>query len=328
MSRLPRTLSVAALLSLATGLTGCAAFSDDAGSGPAGDETTVAASFYPLEFIAERVGGDLVEVEALATPGQDPHDLELTVAQTATIADADLVLLEEALQPVVADAVEQNGTGEALDVEDVVTLRAAEEEHDHGEEHAEEEGHAEGEEHTGEEGHDHGDEDPHFWQDPALMAEVATAVGERLGEIDPDHAEEYAANAEELVGELEALDAAYEEGLADCERDTVVVSHDAFGYLAKYGLDVHGIAGLSPDAEPTPADLAELQELIDEDGITTVFGERIAPPELAETLARDAGVETAVLDTVEGLTDQTSDQDYLSLMQQNLEALQQANGCR
>ena len=107
-----------------------------------------------------------------------------------------------------------------------------------------------------------------------------------------------------------------------------MVSHDAFGYLGRYVLDFHGIAGLSPGAEPTPADLGELQALIRDEGVTTVFGETLAPRALSETLARDAGVDTAVLDPIEGLSDDTAEEDYLSLMEANLEALQEANGCR
>jgi zinc transport system substrate-binding protein len=107
----------------------------------------------------------------------------------------------------------------------------------------------------------------------------------------------------------------------------VVVSHDAFGYLEKYGIHFEAIAGLSPDAEPTPADLGRLHQLIEDEGITTVFGERLAPPALVDTLARDAGVTTAVLDPIEGLTDETEGEDYLTLMTQNLDALRVGNGC-
>ena len=154
-------------------------------------------------------------------------------------------------------------------------------------------------------------------------------MASELGDIDPDHAEEYDANAAALVEELDELDAAYSEGLANCERDVVVVSHDAFGYLGdRYGLDIHGIAGLSPDAEPGPADIAELQELIDAEGVTTVFSETLVSPATAETLAQDAGVGTDVLDPLEGLSDETADEDYLSIMRSNLASLQEANGCQ
>jgi zinc transport system substrate-binding protein len=320
-SRRP-ALATSLLLGLvASALTGCSAFSDDGGG--SGSSPRVVAAFYPLEFLAERVAGDHAEVQALTRPGKEPHDLELTIKETALISDGSLVVYEKDFQPAVDAAIDQNAEGEVLDVSaaaDLVPIEdhAGEERAEDGEEHAEE----------GEEGHDPGDLDPHFWLDPVRMADVADAVADSLAEVDPDNADDYAANAEDLRSDLEELDAAYTSGLADCDRNTIVVSHDAFGYLSRYGLEVAPIAGLSPDAEPTPADIAELQELIEDDGVTTVFSERLAPPELTETLAEDAGVKTAVLDPIEGLTDDTAEEDYLSLMEQNLEALERANGCR
>lgn len=293
---------------------GCAAFSDtgtdtgagtDAGGGSGGGgRIQVATAFYPLQFVVERVAGDLADVENLTSPGQEPHDLELTARQTAEIADADLVVLESDLQPAVADTVDQNAQGAVLEVEDVVDLQVPS--HD---------------------GHDRGNIDPHFWQDPLLLAKVADAVADDLATVDPDDEGTFRANAAGLRAELTGLDTSYAAGLASCERTAVVVSHDAFGYLSRYGLDFYPIAGLSPDAEPTPADLARLQDLIGSEGITTVFGESLVSPRLAETLADDMGVTTQVLDPIEGLSEKTADQDYLSLMEQNLTALERANGC-
>jgi zinc transport system substrate-binding protein len=288
-----------ALLGLLLVLTsGCAAFSDSAGSSEDGVQVT--AAFYPLQYAAERVAGDLAEVTNLTQPGKEPHDLELTVRETAEIASADLVLHEDGFQAAVDAGVEQNAEGEVLDVSSVVDLEDA---------------------------GDSDDADPHFWQDPLRMAELGDAIADRLSTIDPDHADDYAANAADLRSDLEALDTAYADGLAGCERDTVVVSHDAFGYLGKYGLHIASVAGLSPEAEPTPADLGDLQELIRDDGITTVFSERLVSPELTETLADDLGITTEILDPIEGLSDDTADEDYLSLMQENLDALRAANGC-
>ena len=332
----PRPLPlVVAGLGLVTALTGCSAFSDDGGGSDSGSSPRVVAAFYPLEYATQRVAGDLAEVDTLAAPGVEPHDLELTINETALIADASLVVYEKDFQPAIDDAVEQNAEGETLDVSgpaDLVTFESRHE-HEEEEEHADEE-HTD-EEHGDEEheedgeghGHDHDGLDPHFWLDPLRLADVADAIADALADVDPDHADEYAANADTLREDLERLDAAYTEGLAECDRETVVVSHDAFGYLTRYGVHIAPIAGLSPDAEPTPADLAELHELIEHDGITTVFSETLAAPELSETLARDAGVDTAVLDPIEGLTDDTADEDYVSLMEQNLAALERANGC-
>lgn len=297
---------------LALSASGCAAF--DEGGASTADGVTVAAAFYPLAYVAERVAGDHAEVELLTQPGTEPHDLELNVGETAEISSADLVVYEHDFQPAVDDAVEQNAEGVALDATDVVDLLAAEESHD------------EHEEHDGEE-HGHGDTDPHFWQDPMRVADLADAVAEELAEIDPDHADDYRANAAELRSDLEDLDEQYVAGLADCDRDAIVVSHDAFGYLEKYDVHIAPLVGLSPDAEPSPAVVGELQELIRDEGITTVFSEPLEP-DLVAGLASDLDLTTATLDPIEGLADETSDEDYLSLMQSNLDALREANGCQ
>ena len=291
--RLRALVAVGALVAGAS-LSGCAAFSDADTAG-----TQVATAFYPLQFVVQRVAGDRAEVTNLTRPGQEPHDLELDVRETADIARADLVVYERGFQPAVDAGVEQSATGEVLDATDV------------------------GLEKDGE-----GRPDPHFWLDPARMARLTDLVAARLARIDPTHADAFRANADTLERQLTALDTAYAEGLADCARHTVVVSHEAFGYLAKYGLRLEAVAGLSPDAEPTPADLARLQELIGTDGITTVFSERLGSPRVTASLARDTGVASAVLDPIEGLSDQTPGADYLSLMRENLRALEEANGCR
>jgi zinc transport system substrate-binding protein len=335
---MPRRAAVtaASLAALALTASGCAAFSDDTAPASGDGELSVVAAFYPLQYVTQRVAGDpgsgAVEVTSLTQPGGEPHDLELAPRQTAEISSADLVVFESGFQAAVDDSVEANASGVQLDATEVVDLQPLEEEgHDDAEEeghdHAEDEAHDDHAEDEGHDDHDHGDEDPHFWHDPARMADLGDAVAEELGEVDPDNAETYADNAASLRSELETLDADYTATLEACDRDTVVVSHDAFGYLTKYGLEFESINGLSPGAEPTPADLARLQDLIQDDGITTVFSERLVSARLAESLASDAGVDTAVLDPIEGLSDETADEDYLSLMRANLEALAVANGC-
>ena len=165
---------------------------------------------------------------------------------------------------------------------------------------------------------DPGQTDPHFWHDPLKLAAVADAVARDLSRIDPAHATSYEQNATALRLELERLDHDYATGLADCARHTIVTSHDAFGYLARYGIDVAAITGLAPGAEPTPADLSHLQDLIRNEGITTVFSETLASPAAADALAHDMGVRSEVLDPIEGLSDATAGQTYLTLMRRNL----------
>ncbi|QWC85811.1 metal ABC transporter substrate-binding protein [Nocardioidaceae bacterium] len=352
-SRAPRlSLFATAVTAGCLTLTGCGALglSDDEGTtgvssasageiAPVEGSPQVVAAFYPLAWVSEQIAGDRADVVNLTTPGGEPHDLELGVQQTSEVSAADLVVYEAGFQPAVDAAIAQQLDGVALDVAEVVELEPFEEHgEEHGEEHADEhagEDHADehADEHAGEhagEDHDHGDLgdlDPHFWQDPARMAELASAVGERMAALDPDGAEAYEANTDRVVASLEELDQAYTDGLARCERDVVVTNHDAFGYLTRYGLEFEPVTGISPDAEPTAGDLARLQDLIAEEGITTVFYERLVSPQTARVLAADTGVETAVLDPLEGLTDETADEDYLSLMRENLAALERANGC-
>jgi zinc transport system substrate-binding protein len=340
-----RRLAPLLAVTTALSLTGCGALTGD-DSAASGDSQSIAVGLYPLEYVAARVAGDAFDVENLTTPGGEPHDLSLGVEETATIADAALLVYVDSLQPAVDEAAEEVATGDVLDVATVVDLLpfAEEEGHDEhaheeeGEEHADDEHaddehadeeHAE-EEHAEEEGHDdheHGELDPHFWQDPLRMAELGDAIAEHLGEIDPDAADTFTANAADLRADLEELDTAYADGLAGCQITTVVTNHDAFGYLEKYGLHLDSITGITPDAEPTPATLAELQDLIASDGITTVFSESLVSEKNAKTLATDAGVQVETLDTLEGLSDETADEDYLSLMRQNLAKLEQANRC-
>lgn len=314
----PTTRSVGLLAVGALLLTsGCAALSDDSGSsGSDSGKVQVAAAFYPLEFVAKRVAGDLAEVTPLTKPGVEPHDLELSINQTAALQSADLILTEHGFQPAVDDAVEQDVKGEVVDVEKVVELRKAEDGH--------EDEHAEGEEDE----HSHGESDPHFWHDPLLMAQYSEGVRDALVKADPDNAETYEANAKSLTEDLTGVDEEFKTGLAQCKIKDVVVSHDAFGYLDKYGLEFESIAGLTPDAEPNPAQLAEIGEHAKEHGVTTIFSERLVSTALADTLADDLGLKTAVLDPIEGLSADTEGEDYLSLMRQNLDALKAANGCQ
>lgn len=280
---------LAALALLAPLLAAC-------GSGSSAEGTTVVTSIYPLQFVAEQVAGDHADVVNLTHPGTEPHDLELSVSQTAEVIDADVVVYLSGFQSAVDDAVDQTDSSHVVDAADSAHLT---------------------------------DDDPHFWLDPTRLADVAGPVADALSKADPAHADDYAENAAKLEKQLTALDKEIAQGLSDCERDTVVVSHDAFAYFgSRYGLEMEPIAGLSPDAEPSPDHIAQLQELIRSDGITTVFSETLASPKMAETLSSDLGLETGVLDPIEGLGDSTKNEDYFSLMRENLAALQKANGCR
>ena len=274
------------------------------GGGAAGpSRPLVAAAVFPLGWAAERVGGDAIEV-AILTPAQtEPHDLGLTPGQVRQVAGADLVLYVGAdFQPAVEEVA--SGRDEALDVLEAFDALAAADEHDD---------------------HNHGPVDPHVWLDPVRMKAVVEAVGARVAELVPDDTDAIRARAAELAEELNALHRDFEAGLSGCERHEIVVSHEAFGYLAdRYGLEQIAISGLDPEAEPSPGRIAEVTRLAREKGATTIFFETLVSPAIAETVAAEAGVETAVLDPLEGPPESG---DYLRGMRANLEALRKALGC-
>jgi len=260
-------------------------------------KTTVVAAFYPLAFVAERIGGTKVDVENLTPPGSEPHDIELTPGDVARIQRADVILyLSHGFQPAVEQAVGDAG-GKRVDVLAGIGLKRG----------------------VGDEA---GQSDPHVWLDPVLFAGVVKRIGAVLGER---------ARANALASRVLALGGEYRVGLAHCKRTDFVTSHAAFGYLAaRYGLHQIAITGIDPESEPSPQRLRALIALVRREHVTTVFFERLVSPRLAETVARDAGVKTAVLDPIEGLTpsEQARGFTYLTLMRQNLRELRSALGCR
>lgn len=271
-------------------------------------------SFYPLEFLAREIAPD-AEVENLTPSGVEPHDLELAPRDVAALADADLVLyLGGGFQPALEQAV--RGKANALDLLQGLDVLEHLGEHGHGEEAERSDEHAESAQ------VDERAVDPHVWLDPMRFATMAERVAQALG--DPDA-------ASDLVRRLEGLDRELRRGLARCERDVIVTSHAAFGYLADaYGLRQIALSGLSPEAEPSPRALAQLVEDVRSAGATTVFFETLVSPRVAETVAREAGARTAVLDPLESLTEGALAEgaDYFSVMRANLDALRQALGCR
>ncbi|MDG4799231.1 metal ABC transporter substrate-binding protein [Micromonospora sp. WMMD980] len=306
---IPRVLAAATAALLALG--GAAACSDG-GGGSDPDKVDVVAAFYPLQFLAERIGGDRVVVDNLTKPGAEPHDLELNPRQVGQVVDAELIVYLTGFQPAVDEAVEQNGGDRAFDVAGVAPLRDAA---------------AGGHEHEGEAGHEEesGGKDPHLWLDPTRLAAVGDKLAERLGKADPDHAADYTARAGALRGDLTKLDTEYAEGLRTCQRREIVTSHTAFGYLAeRYELEQIGLTGLTPESEPSPQRLAEVAKEAREHRATTIFFETLVSPKVAETIAREVGARTAVLDPIEG---PPAEGDYLSAMRANLQTLRTALDC-
>ena len=298
---LPRLLALIVAVVVAT-----AACSPFEGSGK-DDQIEVSAAFYPLAEAASKIGGNLVEVHNLTPPGVEPHDLELTPDKVAQIQEADVVLfLGHGFAPAVEEAVAE-ARGVTVDVLDGLPLRA---------EVAEEAGAA--------------GPDPHVWLDPVLFRRVVARVEKALVHASPGDSATFEANQRSFDRELGRLDEDYRMGLSGCSRDLIVTSHAAFGYLAaRYGLIQESIAGFAPDAEPSPARLAELANLVESKGVTRIFTEELVSPRVAQTLAREVGVGTSVLNPLEGLTAEEiqAGDGYVSVMHENLTALMAALGC-
>lgn len=313
--RLIPTAAVAGAVAL--GLTGLSACStSDAAESKNGDKLDVVASFYPMQFLAEEIGGTHVSVTTLTKPGVEPHDLELSPRQIGGLGDADYILYLKGIQPAVDDAIAQSGVGNSVDAAKLTTLE------DHGTETG-------GDEH----GHAHEGEgagaDPHIWLDPVKYAEVAKGVGKSLEKADPNHAADYRTNTDALVKKLDALNASYKAGLRTTTTKTFITTHSAFGYLAeRYGLVQEGIAGIDPEAEPSPARIKDIHSIAEKSNATTVFFETLASDKTAKTVAADTGLKTDVLDPLEGITAKSKGDNYIEVMQSNLAALQKALGAK
>lgn len=273
-------------------LAACGQQSSDSNSGAS---VTAVVSHYPVEFLVTKVGGDLVDVENLTAPGTEPHDVELSPQQVGDVEQADALFYIGGFQPAVDNAVPE-AAGEVVDLSTGLPVREQD-----------------------------GSTDPHVWLDPVLMSDMAGTVAESLSTTDPAHADQYQANAKTLQGELADLNTEWKSGTHRCATRTLVVSHEAFGYLAdQYDFVQRGIAGLTPESEPSAQALADLTTFVRNNGVTTVYSETLVDPAVAETVAAEAGVKTAVLDPLEG---PPPSGDYLTAMRTNLQTVRQGQSC-
>ena len=261
----------------------------------AGGRLTVAAGARPFAEAARWVGGDRVEVMDLTPPGAEPHDLEVTTVQMDRILDADLaVVVGGGFQTAVEDAA-RGREGPTLVVLDAPGVAGA---------------------------------DPHVWLDPLAFRAVVDELAVRLGRIDPAHAAAYRERAAAADARLGALDARLRTTLASCRRRTVLTSHDAFARFGRrYGLRFESIAGLDPEQEPDPRRLAALTDLARRTDATTVFTEELVSPQVADVLAREVGVRTAVLSPIESRPEGSGPQGYLARMDRNRLVLARGLDC-
>lgn len=295
-------------------LTGCGTQQADTAAGDG--RLRVLTSFYPMYDFACKIGGDCIDVTNMVPSGTEPHDWEPSTNDLKNLEKADVFIYNGAdMEPWADDLlVSRSDTLRVVEASENVELRTTDGEHEHAHEH-------EGADHH------HGDFDPHVWLDPENAKIEMEAIRDALCAADPENSTVFQSNYEKYAAELDALDAEFREKLASLPNRTIVVAHEAFGYLCDaYGLTQVGIEGLSPDSEPDPGRMAEVIDFVREHSISTIFFEELVSPKVAEAIASETGAQAKMLSPLEGLSDEqaAAGADYFSVMHDNLAALMEA----
>jgi zinc transport system substrate-binding protein len=268
----------------------------------------VVASFYPLYFFSSQIGGDKALVTNIVPAGAEPHDYEPTAQDMAKMESSKLIVLNGGGLEAWSDDMKKN-----IDTKNTAIITA-------GEGLTTQQVTEDGETGT----------DPHVWLDPPLAEKMVDKITQGFQQVDPANKDYYQANANALKAKLSDLDLAYKQGLSSCKEKNIITSHAAFGYLAMtYGLNQVSIAGLSPDAEPSPSQLADIVKFAKDNNVKYIFFESLVSPKLSQTIATEIGAKTLVLNPIEGLSDEELAQgkNYLTVMQDNLTNLQTALQC-
>lgn len=265
------------------------------------EKINVVASFYPLYEFSQKVAGDRAEVIRVIPEDTEPHEYEPTPRQIEEIYRADLFIFNGFGLDPWAERLQKDLESKGIHVLPMASKMGLT-----------------------------SNDDPHFWLDPVLAGHEVELIRDALIAIDPDGRQTYQANAAAALKELQVLDRDFKMGLQSCPTREIVVSHDAYSYLAqRYNLTLFPIAGISPEEEPSPRQLADLVQTVQQKNIKVIFFETLASPRLAETLSRETGAELLVLNPLEGRTaaEVQSGATYFSLMQKNLNEIRMALQC-
>jgi len=277
---------------------------------------SVYTSFYTMYDFTLKIGGDRVSVTNMVPPGTGPHDWEPSPKTVAGLSQADLFIYNGGGMETWAEKVIASVNNPALHV--VEASRGLTEEHA---------GTPENLSGTVQEGHSDGAYDPHIWLNPMLAKKQMEAIKDGLIKVDPSSKDYYESNFKMYSDRLDELDRAYREAVKSFSKKEIVVSHEAFGYLCDaYGLRQLAIEGIAGESEPTPAKMADIIDFVRENDVKVIFFEELASPKTAEAIARETGARTAVLNPLEGLSEESikAGKDYFSVMEENLEALKEA----
>lgn len=269
----------------------------------------VVTSFYPLYFFASQIGGNKAEITNITPAGAEPHDYEPSTQDIAQIDKSDILVLNGRQLEAWGDKVRDDLQGKKVSVviagEGLINQQVIEERKKIV--------------------------DPHVWLDPELAKKGVTRIAEAFEKVDASNKSYYQSNASQLEEKLDLLDQEFKQGLLSCQQKNIVTSHAAFGYIAtRYNLKQVPISGLSPDEEPSPQQLAQVTAFARANNVKYIFFETFVSPRLSETVAREIGAKTLVLNPLEGLTkeEERAGKDYFSIQKENLENLRIALECK
>jgi len=316
-----RIAALTILACLVSGLLAGCAFSQSAqknaitGNLPDPDESgglVVYASFYTMKDFASKIGGEKIRLNSMMPMGADAHSWEPTPSQISSLESADVFIFNgagmEHWAPKVLDTIRNQSLVVVATTAEIDLQEGTCENHDIGIFHTH-------------------DTDPHVWLDPMKAKQQMQVIRDVFVQADPQNSDYFNENFERYAAELDRLDAEFREALSGLQNRTIIVSHEAFGYLCDaYGLTQVGIAGLEPNTEPSPARMAQIIELVNQYNISVIFFDGLASSRVVDAIARETGTRTAVLSSLEGLTDEqvAAGDDYFSVMRLNLQALKEA----
>ncbi|WP_173917290.1 metal ABC transporter solute-binding protein, Zn/Mn family [Halobacillus sp. Marseille-Q1614] len=303
---------------------------------------------YPLQYFTERIAGEKAEVNSILPAGSDAHSYEPSTKEMVKLAEAEAFIYNGAGLESYAEKI-----SDAIESEDVAILEAAngldleksghshdeEENHDddhvyeeesHSDENSHEEGNGEQDSHDekeSHEGHDHGENDPHIWLDPVRSIQLAENIKEMLVELQPESEEQFNENFEALKAELEELDKKFHDEVAGQDKKEIIVSHAAYGYWEQaYGIEQIAVSGLSPTNEPSQKELENIIKTAEENDLNYVLFEQNITPKVSEVVQKEIGAEPLRVHNLSVLTEEDieAEEDYFSLMNKNINVLNQA----
>lgn len=294
-------------------LTGCTSNNTNDKTNSENKKLNVYSSFYAMYDFAKKIGGDKVTITNLVPAGTEPHDWEPSTKDINNLEKADVLIyngagMEHWIKKVVGTL--ENKKLVTVEASQGINLIQGHEEEEEKEKDAEESKY-----------------DPHVWMNPQNAKKEMENIKNALVKADESNKKYYEDNYNKYAKQIDELDKEFKDTISNMKNKDIIVAHQAFGYLCKqYGLNQVPIEGLSADSEPDPARMKEIIKFAEEHKVKTIFFEELVSPKVSETIAKEVGDKTDMLNPLEGLSDkeQAEGKDYFTVMKKNLESLKVA----